>query len=1166
MEFVTRNKSQLTKMVMMLVLAVVLLFSFVGLARELVVTSTADSGSGTLRWALETTRSGDIITFDPDVFPPDDPATIYPRSELPPISCGHLTIDASNAGVILDGSEMGGDWGIGLEIRSDENAIYGLQIVNFFPGAGIALSKYAKDNVIGGSRNIGSGPLGRGNLCSGNGIGINLNGPGVSHNTISSNFIGIDTAGAEPWGNQTGIYVLRGASYNMIGPDNIIAFNKEEGIQIYNPSSLFNTITSNSIHSNGVFGILLNEDGNGNLPTPSVASADFQAGNLSGNTCANCIVEIFSDRGSEGAIYEGRAVADENGHFSFEKGKPFAGRNVTLTATAVNGNTSGFATAVSSTNTPSIAQEESPRELVVTSTADSGSGSLRWALQMAQPSDKILFDARVFPPNSPATIYLQSPLPPIMQGNVSIDASDAGVIIDGSHIKGGQGANGLQIPSSGNTIQGLQIINFSGSGIVLGGGAQGNVIGGDRAAGSGPVGQGNLVCANDIGIDLCDVGTSHNVILGNLVGVHADGTTPCGNRVSGIFIEPGATRNVIGPNNIITCNLGDGVTVMCSDSYGNTITRNSIYKNGVGDTTDIALREGGNAALAAPVISEFYMGSGTLIGTAAPGSTIEIFSGHRQGEIYEGTAISDTEGSFSFRKAAPFSGPYLTCTATDSAGNTSSFSLPIYITALLQEGSTLSRTLLQPKESHELADNRIGAMWNGFWQPFDMMYVAKTQITGLGLKRARLTINSLEQITAGEYVADMSQPEMSVIPVHDALFTMVADAGVQITYTLTFWDKESPYTEDVLSGPRFKAEDQIQRYLDFVRFIVSHFKDRVQYFEIWNEPDLGTPGQRIDVADYIDLVKRAALVIRHEYPEVKIQVGGTTSLHDSREYLFSILRSDIMPLVDVVSWHPLFGESPEHEAEYYYSCPSIVEQIKEVASSHGFQGEYEADELTWSVHGQGGDAPWRYSNTRAAKYYARAIVQHLGMDIAVSLGGVSQRPIIFPTIQNLCTVMAGHEAIDLPVEIDIDYNGPGAYCVFRYPNGDRMMAVWTDGIAQDEDPGIPATITFPGLTAGSVTGIDVLHGFEQELVFETYGDSTTIRDLLVKDYPILIRLSDVTMGLDYEETVGDGFHQLGNVDAVPSSTGGGSDRDGDGVPDSADYCPDWPGSKEANGC
>ena len=46
------------------------------------VTSTADSGSGTLRQALLDAESGDTITFDPSVFPPNAPATIYLTSSL----------------------------------------------------------------------------------------------------------------------------------------------------------------------------------------------------------------------------------------------------------------------------------------------------------------------------------------------------------------------------------------------------------------------------------------------------------------------------------------------------------------------------------------------------------------------------------------------------------------------------------------------------------------------------------------------------------------------------------------------------------------------------------------------------------------------------------------------------------------------------------------------------------------------------------------------------------------------------------------------------------------------------------------------------------------------------------------------------------------------------
>jgi hypothetical protein len=803
------------------------------------------------------------------------------------------------------------------------------------------------------------------------------------------------------------------------------------------------------------------------------------------------------------------------------------------------------------------------REIVVTSTADRGTGTLRSALQTARSGDVITFDSDIFPPENPATISPRSELPPIDRSGITIDASDAGVIVDGSNVPGDWN-NGLQIYADDCVVMGLQIVNFNGSGIAVCS-ANRNTIGGDRQLGTGPVGQGNLVCGNGIGIDVCDSGTSDNVIAGNLIGVRVDGSTPWGNRGAGVSIEPGATHNTLGPDNIVAYNGSDGVTVSGAAAYSNTITRNAIFGNGTGTMDgDIHLVDGGNTSLPAPEIVGIEAPN-SVIGTAAPNATIEFFSGHRRAEAFEGATVADDEGRFSFRWTDPIFGPYLLCTATDPLGNTSPLSAPM-ATITAQSGKVGTRRALEFRSSIELADNRIGGMWNGLWQvddPADWAEVFARQILGLGLKRARLTINSLEQVTGGRYVADMSRPETSIIPAHDALFTMVAEAGVEITYTLTFWDKESPHAEEVLGGPRFQTEDQIARYLEFVRFVVRHFRNRVVRFEIWNEPDLGEPGQHIDIDDYIELVRRAIPVIRSEWPEALVQVGGTAGLRgqESLNYLTQIVQSDIMPWVDVVSWHPLFGESPVNEAAYYYAYPSIVREVKNTAETHGFSGEYEADEITWWTIGEENDQPWRYSTVHAAKYYARGIVMNLGLDCAVVAGGIGERPDVFPAIRNLCTSMEGNESIDLPVEIDIDYEGPLAYCAFRYPNGDRMLAVWTDGIAQDEDPGVPATITFPGLVAGHVIGIDVLHGFEQELVFEIDSGNTTIRDLLVKDYPILVRLSGVTFGSDYDEIVGDGFHQLGEPGA-----GTGSDRDGDGVPDDEDYCPDWPGSPETSGC
>ena len=78
------------------------------------VTSMGDSGPGTLRQALLDLQYGDTITFDPATFPPSSPVTISLSSPLPFISRSNITLDGSDAGVILDGSNVPGDWEAGL--------------------------------------------------------------------------------------------------------------------------------------------------------------------------------------------------------------------------------------------------------------------------------------------------------------------------------------------------------------------------------------------------------------------------------------------------------------------------------------------------------------------------------------------------------------------------------------------------------------------------------------------------------------------------------------------------------------------------------------------------------------------------------------------------------------------------------------------------------------------------------------------------------------------------------------------------------------------------------------------------------------------------------------------------------------------------------------------
>ena len=161
-------------------------------ATTFVVISTADSDSGSLRHAMTHVRSNDEILFDPAIFPIGVPAEIYLTSPLPSIVSDSVTINGSNAGVVLDGSMISNE-ASGIHIDSDENWIAGLEIRGFYDGISIATGK--SNNIIGGFHD------GEGNYIynnTNNGITVD---DGAISNALISNMIfangnlGIDLGG-----------------------------------------------------------------------------------------------------------------------------------------------------------------------------------------------------------------------------------------------------------------------------------------------------------------------------------------------------------------------------------------------------------------------------------------------------------------------------------------------------------------------------------------------------------------------------------------------------------------------------------------------------------------------------------------------------------------------------------------------------------------------------------------------------------------------------------------------------------------------------------------------------------------------------------------------------------------------------------------------------------
>ncbi|MPM67433.1 hypothetical protein SDC9_114355 [bioreactor metagenome] len=192
-------------------------------------------------------------------------------------------------------------------------------------------------------------------------------------NIITRNYIGPGADSTTAIGNGTvGVVIWNGCSYNQIGGDgtgNVIAYQDSCGIAVKDNSTLFNTISGNSVYENSLMGIDIFPEGpntndagdsdNGpnelmNYPVISHAaynSADDMVwvyGTLDTETPENAVIELFTAipdstvNHGEGEKYLGRTTCDASGNWMFFGSGITDGMLITATATSVSGSTSEF--------------------------------------------------------------------------------------------------------------------------------------------------------------------------------------------------------------------------------------------------------------------------------------------------------------------------------------------------------------------------------------------------------------------------------------------------------------------------------------------------------------------------------------------------------------------------------------------------------------------------------------------------------------------------------------------------------------------------------------------------------------------------------------------------------------------------------------------------------
>ena len=105
------------------------------------------------------------------------------------------------------------------------------------------------------------------------------------------------------------------------------------------------------------------------------------------------------------------------------------------------------------------------------------------------------------------------------------------------------------------------------------------------------------------------------------------------------------------------------------------------------------------------------------------------------------------------------------------------------------------------------------------------------------------------------------------------------------------------------------GETEVAAFCEYVRKTVSHYKDSVGAWCIWNEPNLsdrfwsGTP------QEFFTLTKAAAAAIREVAPNAVIVGGAFNTLADESLWVKGIFESGAMENVDYIAYHPYMPDA-----------------------------------------------------------------------------------------------------------------------------------------------------------------------------------------------------------------------------------------------------------------
>jgi len=179
-----------------------------------------------------------------------------------------------------------------------------------------------------------------------------------------------------------------------------------------------------------------------------------------------------------------------------------------------------------------------------------------------------------------------------------------------------------------------------------------------------------------------------------------------------------------------------------------------------------------------------------------------------------------------------------------------------------------------------------------------------------------------------------------------------------------------------------KTDDQIQGFLNYARFMVNRYKDKIKYWEFWNEPNIGYWRPNVELRDeraakgreYGHALCPVADAVHDLDPKAKVIFGGTSEI--DRAFVLAAL-SECPAKIDVMAYHtyPGYGGNEPPEEEDALEDASLFREA--VLRIPGVRQDIEFWENEWNT-----PPAWKNSNESVqARYLPRFFLQSLAQGV-----------------------------------------------------------------------------------------------------------------------------------------------------------------------------------------